>query len=113
MAYWGVISNTARGDCEQVLDSVGLTSYFTQILDSFLVGVEKPDPRIFELAAAKLGVTLHQTAFVGDIYEVDVIGARRAGMQPILLDPRRRRQEPDCTVIASLSELLTLLPKKA
>lgn len=104
-----VISNTAKGDCQRVLSEAGLVEHFAHIIDSFHVGIEKPDPRIFQLAAEKLGLDVAEIVFVGDIYEVDAVGAKRAGMMPILLDPRGRTQGRDCTVIRSLGELLELL----
>ena len=51
------------------------------------VGVEKPDPRIFRLALARAGVGRPQAAYVGDLYSIDVLGARAAGLRPVLLDP--------------------------
>ena len=57
------------------------------MIDSQLVGVEKPDPRIFAIALERLGLAPADGLYVGDIYEVDVIGARRAGLDVILLDP--------------------------
>jgi FMN phosphatase YigB (HAD superfamily) len=64
-----------------------LAQYFDVLIDSKLVGFEKPDPRIFQPALAGLGVAPEEALYVGDLYEVDVIGARRAGMAAVLLDP--------------------------
>ena len=51
------------------------------------MGFEKPDPRIFQAALEPLGIAPEGVLYVGDIYEVDVVGARRAGMDVVLLDP--------------------------
>ena len=57
------------------------------VVDSRLAGFEKPDPRIFLPALDALQVAPAEALYVGDLYEVDVVGARRAGMAAVLLDP--------------------------
>ncbi len=57
------------------------------VVDSGNVGVMKPDPRIFEVAIDLLGLEADQTWYVGDMPAIDVVGARRAGIRPILMDP--------------------------
>jgi putative hydrolase of the HAD superfamily len=81
-----VISN-ADGRVEAVLRQVGLRDPFEFVVDSALVGYEKPDPRIFEEGLRRLGLQGSETAYVGDLFPVDVVGARRVGMQALLLDP--------------------------
>ena len=51
-----------------------------------------------------------QTIYVGDIYEIDVCGARNAGITPVLLDPLGHYGTADCPRIGTLAELLDLLP---
>nr|ANY58062.1 Haloacid dehalogenase [uncultured bacterium] len=108
----GVISN-ADGRAEQALDAAGLRPHFELVIDSGLVGIDKPDPRIFHLAAERLGVRPHEAVYVGDIYEIDVQGARAAGMQAILIDPLWKWDDLDCTRIRGLHDLLDLLPETA
>ena len=81
-----VISN-ANGTVRAKLERVGLAPYFERILDSHEVGIEKPDPRIFRRALEETGAQAEGSLYVGDLYYVDVIGARAAGMQAVLLDP--------------------------
>jgi FMN phosphatase YigB (HAD superfamily) len=57
------------------------------VVDSHLVGIEKPDPRIFRIALDRLGVPAARALFVGDIRSVDEAGARAAGTHFVLLDP--------------------------
>ena len=104
-----VISN-ADGRCEDDLVSLGVGQRLDFIIDSRLVGVEKPDPAIFHQAARQLGIAASQVCFVGDIYHIDVVGARNAGMIPVLIEPRARTHFGDCIVIRSLQELPALLP---
>jgi putative hydrolase of the HAD superfamily len=104
----GVISN-ADGRVEQLLDDVGLASYFDFILDSHLIGIEKPDPRIFRLGCERAGSKPEETIYVGDIYEIDVVGARGVGMRAFLIDPLDRWAEFDCERIRGIDELPELL----
>ncbi len=81
-----VISN-ADGRVEGVLERTGLRDYMEFVLDSAVVGVEKPDPRIFHEGLRRLGLVAEEALYVGDLYPVDVVGARNAGMDALLLDP--------------------------
>ena len=70
-----------------MFDRVGLTRHFHTICDSCVEGVEKPDPRFFRIALERAGAAAESTMHVGDLYHVDVVGARNAGLRPMLLDP--------------------------
>jgi putative hydrolase of the HAD superfamily len=100
----GVVSNS-DGRVATLLQQVGLADHFGVIVDSFEVGVEKPEPRIFEIALERLGAQAAETIYVGDFYAVDVVGARRAGIRPVLLDSLGSFPNADCPVIRSLGEL--------
>ncbi len=82
----GVVSN-ADGRVEALLESRGLTRYLEFVIDSQVVGVSKPDPRIFRMGVERLEMGPAEVLYVGDLYAVDVVGARAAGMRPVLLDP--------------------------
>jgi putative hydrolase of the HAD superfamily len=99
-----VVSNS-DGRLRRMMRDVGLADYFDAIVDSAEVGVEKPDPRIFSDVLASLGASASDAAHVGDFYEIDVVGARAAGMTPVLLDPHHLHAARDCVRIASLGEL--------
>ena len=103
-----VVSN-ADGRIAGALAASGLDRHFTAIIDSHVVGVEKPDPRIFRLALDACGVTPAEALFVGDIYEIDVRGARNVGMDAVLIDPLSMYGEVDCRRISRLSELLEVV----
>jgi putative hydrolase of the HAD superfamily len=105
-----VVSN-ADGRVAAALAASGLDRHFTAIVDSHVVGVEKPDPRIFRLALDACGVAASEALFVGDIYEIDVVGARNAGMDAVLIDPLARYGDVDCRRISRLAELLDLVRK--
>lgn len=81
------IASNANGALQRMFDRVGLTRYFHAICDSCVEGVEKPDPRFFQIVLERAGGRPDTAIHVGDLYHVDVIGARRAGIHPLLLDP--------------------------
>jgi putative hydrolase of the HAD superfamily len=103
-----VVSN-ADGRIESSLAACGIAAQFAAIIDSHVVGVEKPDARIFEIALEACGTRSAEAVYVGDIYEIDVRGARNAGISPVLLDPLDRYGEVDCPRITALRQLLGLL----
>jgi len=91
-----------------LLQGAGLADYFEFVVDSAELGVEKPDPRIFHAATGRLELPPAACAYVGDIYEIDVLGARAAGLTPILIS---NGEAPDGIArISALSELLGLFP---
>jgi putative hydrolase of the HAD superfamily len=109
----GVVSN-ASGQIEEMLQRSGvcqvgdgpLTSVRV-IIDSHVVGVAKPDARIFEHALVHFaGIEPSRIAYVGDSVTMDVGGARAAGLHPILLDPFDDHANADFDRIRSLLELL-------
>ena len=100
----GVVSN-AEGRVEQDLKAAGFDGLLETVVDSHVVGVEKPDPRIFAIALERLAAEPSSTVFVGDVPAVDVEGARAAGISPILLD--RHDLYPDAAAprLRALEEL--------
>ena len=62
------------------------------------------------LALERLGANAAESIYVGDNYWADVIGAQRAGVQPVLYDPHRLFPEADCPVLAQIDDLLAWLP---
>src|SRR5690606_8076650 len=74
------------------------------------VGVRKPDPRIFRMAAAAADCHPRELVHVGDEIEADVLGAKRAGVRAVLLDRHGRMDgAPADAVIRSLTELPDLI----
>ena len=98
-----VISN-ADGRIESVLERCGLRPYFEFVVDSEVVGVEKPDRAIFMEGCRRLDLSPASCLYVGDLYPVDYVGATAAGMSAVLLDPLGLYDHRVPTV-ASLSEL--------
>jgi HAD superfamily hydrolase (TIGR01509 family) len=103
-----VISN-ANGTLRDHFRRLGLAAYFDHLLDSHDEGVEKPDPRIFQVALERSGARPETTLHVGDFYHVDVLGARAAGLRAVLLDAAGLYDGVDCPRVASLTELAETL----
>lgn len=75
------------------------------VIDSGAVGIMKPDPRIFQAALDVIGVPADRTWYVGDMPAIDVVGARRAGIHAVLIDPLGLHLDADYDRTASLAEL--------
>ena len=101
----GILSNFPP-HLEDVLKRHGLHDYFDFFVVSSLVGLEKPDAAIFELAIEKAGCPRDEILYVGDDLYDDIRGAQSVGLTAILTDRHNRWPEADCLKIKSLSELL-------
>jgi HAD superfamily hydrolase (TIGR01509 family) len=107
----GVVSNS-DGRVAEALRAAGLEQYFDVIIDSMHAGVEKPDPAIFRPALEALDVRPEETVYVGDLYDVDVAGARAAGMAAVLFAPAEPTGRPGCVTVGSLGALADALLKE-
>ena len=109
----GIVSN-ATGQIEQILSHAGVCQVghgehapVRCVIDSHIVGVAKPDPRIFDYALVHFeGLQRNRIAYVGDSLIMDVAGSRAAGLRPILLDPFDDAKDHDVERISSLLQLL-------
>jgi putative hydrolase of the HAD superfamily len=109
----GVITNGTIEQQHAKLARMGIADRFALVLTSEAAGVGKPDPRIFNEAAARLRVSARDCVHVGDDWERDVEGSRRAGFRAVWLDRRHdhhsKALDADVLRIASLQELLACL----
>ncbi len=112
----GIVSN-ASGQIEETLRrsgvcqvGVGAGTSVRVVIDSHVVGVAKPDPRIFAPALVHFpGIAPERIAYVGDSVTMDVGGARAAGLHAVLLDPYDDHPDADFDRIARLDELLAFV----
>ncbi len=81
-----VVSN-AGGRVKEKLVRTGFGPHLLAVVDSGLEGIEKPDPRIFLRGCELAGVRPERALYVGDLHAIDVLGARAAGLEAVLLDP--------------------------
>lgn len=100
----GVISN-AEGQIRRLLEHTGTYSRFDVVIDSSEVGVSKPDSRIFTLAMERMGAVPSRSIYVGDLVEIDVAGAKGAGLTPILVDRYGNNADAGCITVARAVDL--------
>jgi HAD superfamily hydrolase (TIGR01549 family) len=101
----GIISNVDR-DFQSSFGSMEFMQYIDFHLTSLEAGCDKPAAGIFELALKKAGVEADEAIYIGDQYEQDVLGARNAGMQAILIDRNNLFADiQDCPRIQSLDQV--------
>ena len=105
-----VISN-ADGRVASILKETGLAPFFEFIIDSQEVGVEKPDPRIFKIGLQRAKVNASVSAYIGDLYHIDVLGSRDVGMHAYLLDPFDLWTGVDCDKFKNLPDFVSWLEK--
>lgn len=104
----GIVSNS-DGRVDQALSAAGLREFFDVVIDSSVFGAEKPDPAIFRAALEALEVAPEEALYVGDLYDVDVLGARAAGMDAVLLTAGGAGRGLPCRTAASIDELVDAL----
>lgn len=105
-----VLVSNFYGNIEAVLKDFNLRGYFDRIIESAVVGVRKPDPRIFELGLQSLGLSAEHVLVIGDSYRKDIVPAESLGCQVLWLKGRGWTAQEDAqlhpNIIRSLSEVL-------
>ncbi|MFN7976765.1 MAG: HAD-IA family hydrolase [Vicinamibacterales bacterium] len=102
-----VVVSNANGKLHTMFDRVGLAGRFDVVLDSHDFGVEKPDPRLFQLALEASGAVATSTVHVGDFFHIDVVGARAAALaDAVLVDPADLYADADCPRVSALPLLV-------
>jgi HAD superfamily hydrolase (TIGR01662 family) len=104
-----VVVSNSDGSVERALDELGLSRHLSAVLDSHVVGYEKPDPRFFTHALFKVRASPRRTLHVGDMYYQDVVGARAAGIDAVLLDPYDDWDVADCMRCPDLPTLAAMI----
>lgn len=100
-----VVVSNSDGSIESALRDRQLRGFFDAVVDSSVVGFEKPDRRIFEHALERVGADPLGTLHVGDLYPADVLGARGAGIHAALVDPADVWHDADCPRFRDVREI--------
>jgi len=95
-----VVVTNSDGHAEENLRASGFGGL--PVVDSTVVGIAKPDPRIFEIALTRIGAAAQEAVHVGDMVSTDVAGARATGITPIHFDPLRACRAGDHRHVRSL-----------
>ncbi|WP_293935251.1 YjjG family noncanonical pyrimidine nucleotidase [Sphingobacterium sp. UBA6645] len=104
-----LISNGFKEACEKKLEHSKLSSYFNTIVISEIIGINKPDPRIFEHALQNGQALREQAVMIGDNIDADVRGAQNAGIEAIFFNPLEVEKPGDVNyMIKDLKELQEL-----
>lgn len=112
-SYKLVLVSNFYGNIETVLKDFGIDKYFPKIIESAVVGVRKPDPKIFELGVKALGCTPEETLVVGDSYRKDIVPAMSLGCQTVWIKGKGWTDEEDAQthphIITDIRQLPALL----
>lgn len=104
----GVVSDWGT-DLVPILHAHSVTRHLDFVVASAAVGTAKPHPEIFHYALERAALEPGETMYVGDSYVSDVLGARGAGIAPILIDREGTAPDLDCPVVSSLLQVLDLI----
>lgn len=105
------VSNS-DGRAELHLERTGMRAGLEFVIDSQVVGLEKPDPRIFALALDRMGIAPERAVYIGDLRSVDAAGARNAGMHVVILDPFGDYAGPELPSVRGPEELPAFLASR-
>lgn len=106
----GIISNGHGGEQRSKLERTGIAERFEAVHISSDCGQPKPAVEIFHLACRAAGVAVDEAVYVGDLYEIDALGARRAGLKGVWLDRNHARgSDHRLPIIGGLGELADLV----
>lgn len=105
----GMITNGPSEGQRKKIENAGLADLFDDAVVSADYGISKPDVRLFEIAVQRMHVLPEESVMVGDIFSKDILGAYRAGMNPVWIWTWGSRPcAVDIPVIHQISELLEL-----
>lgn len=104
-----IVLSNANGTVRKRFERLGMSKWFSHIVDSGEEAVEKPDPRFFAIGLKRAGAKRESTLHVGDLFFVDVLGARAAGIRSVLIDRGRLQADRNCLRFADLGELASAI----
>lgn len=109
-----VIISNSEGMLDRLFRDLGIRDHFDRIVDSGVVGVEKPDPAIFRIALEYFGLPKERALHLGDVFATDVLGARAAGIRHALIDPHghyagRHLEVPRVPSVVEVAEALAVV----
>ena len=105
----GIVTNGPAVWQRRKIDALGIAPLFDTIVISGNEGVEKPDPRIFELALERCGAVAAESIFVGDHPQADIAGAKNAGLMPVWVRKDYWEVPEGVARIERVSEVLGLI----
>ncbi len=109
-----VLVSNSEGMLAELFAELDIVQHFDLLLDSGIIGLEKPDPRFFEVALKKLRVPAEEALHLGDMYSTDILGARAAKMRAALIDPHGHYEDmyPDVPRVPGVVEVALALASR-
>ncbi len=104
-----IITNGFEEIQEKKLKNAAIRSYFKHVVNSEMVGVKKPNPRIFEFALDRAGVHANKSVMIGDSLEADILGAKNVGMQTIHFNSTNDPHHEHGIIVEDLIEIKNYL----
>jgi HAD superfamily hydrolase (TIGR01549 family) len=104
----GLVTNRSN-PVDEYLGETGLIDHFDFFFTAGEIGAWKPDPAIFYYGLGLANAKPQEAVYIGDNFYADVVGAKNAKIQPILIDPQDVFPDADCPVIRTIGELQGLL----
>lgn len=110
----GIVSQTrmTSRQLSEELDSYQIARYFSVVLTSEDAGFDKPDPRLFQMGSRMIGLKNTELWYVGNKYHDDALGARSAGITPVLVERRPGHKPRDCISVTTLLSLPSMLKRE-
>lgn len=105
----GTLTGGLAVDIEHRLEVLGIRSFFDHIVATGTMSFKKPDPSAFRYIAELVGLAPEKTAYIGDNYEMDIVGAENVGMRAVLIDRDDKFSNIKCERVTSLGDILNLL----
>jgi putative hydrolase of the HAD superfamily len=104
-----IITNGFEEIQEKKLENAAIRSFFQHVVNSEMVGVKKPNPKIFEFALEKAGVSPCKSVMVGDSLEADILGAKNVGMKTIHFNSTKDPDHEHGIIVKDLIEIKNYL----
>jgi FMN phosphatase YigB (HAD superfamily) len=91
----GIVSDGTIDEQIYTLSKMGIIKFFDTIIISEAIGVNKPEPRIFEAAINDLAIEHENIFFIGDDFKNDIVGGKKCGLKTIWVTETLRREVTD------------------
>lgn len=106
-----ILSNGFKELQSRKMHTAGIDKYFDKLILSEDIGVNKPNPELFEHALRTTGSKLSESIMIGDMFETDITGAANIGMEQIYYNPKGKKGHPfvptyEVTHLLQIKEIL-------
>mgnify|MGYP001175077984 CR=1 FL=1 len=104
-----IITNGFEEVQQGKMDHSNISHFFKTVTNSEMVGVKKPDPKIFYFALDLANATPENSVMIGDNYEADILGALSIGMEALCFNYHKEELKPHIKVIENLNAIKNYL----